>query len=341
MKIGKKYRGILGAFAAVAAAAGLWFDSTYAATAVDSSASCSLTLTTAKADAFADDLAALEGIHVNLYKVADVEKTGAYVSVDAFADLKIEELKGDDGKQWASAWAGMAEKAAGMLDGMAPDTEITMTHDETLGVCRGTAAGLAPGLYLVMADTADSAVYEYTFSPYLVALPDNLYYESGNPADDQRLYDVTAGLKARRQRRLGRLAVRKTLEEYNTILGDATFVFQIEGADENGRTVYSNVVSTNHRAAGTAEAVCENIPVGITVTVTEVHSGASYTATSDTEQTAVIVADEMPGAPAAVNFTNTYNEKLVPGAAVINHFSYGEDGKWSWKQQGSGSDEKE
>ena len=73
-----------------------------------------------------------------------------------------------------------------------------------------------------------------------------------------------------------------------------TFVFQIEGTDENGETVYSNVAATTHSSAGTVDAVAERIPAGTRVTVTEVYSGASYELVSQGTQEGLITAD--PGA---------------------------------------------
>ena len=51
----------------------------------------------------------------------------------------------------------------------------------------------------------------------------------------------------------------KTLDNYNAALGPVTLVFQIEGVDEHGETVYSNVLATTHSAAGTQSAVAEQI----------------------------------------------------------------------------------
>ena len=70
-----------------------------------------------------------------------------------------------------------------------------------------------------------------------------------------------------------------------------------------------------------------DIPAGAEVIVTEIYSGASYTLTSEESKTVTILADGEEGAPVAVDFSNTYDERLNGGNGVVNHFSY-EDGEW-------------
>ena len=98
--------------------------------------------------------------------------------------------------------------------------------------------------------------------------------------------------------------------------------------DENGNTVYSNVVSTTHSSAGTKAAIADHIPAGAKVTVTEVYSGAGYRLVSEPQQTAEISADEI----VTVEFDNTYDHGLNPGYGVTNHFDYDEDEGWQWTQ---------
>ncbi|MGC4018054.1 MAG: DUF5979 domain-containing protein [Muricomes sp.] len=149
---------------------------------------------------------------------------------------------------------------------------------------------------------------------------------------------MAAGLKPGREPLYGDLRIRKTLASYDTSLKDVTFVFRIEGV-RDGENVYSNVVSITHSAAGTKEALVKRIPAGAKVTVTEIYSGGSYELVSDPTQTAEILAEGMDGAPATVDFTNDYNEKLVPGYGVTNHFDYDENNGWSWEQRQDNSAE--
>ena len=55
-------------------------------------------------------------------------------------------------------------------------------------------------------------LYLYKFNPYIISLPDNLYYQSGDAKDDAWIYDVTTGLKPERENRYGSLKIVKTLQ---------------------------------------------------------------------------------------------------------------------------------
>ena len=105
---------------------------------------------------------------------------------------------------------------------------------------------------------------------------------------------------------------------------------------------YSNVTSVNMSEAGTGSAYVDGIPVGMTVTVTEVYSGGSYEPVGSTTATATIVADqtvEAGGSSAAVTFENDYNDKLIPGTGVLNQFTAPEDGGgWGWTQSNGGAE---
>lgn len=129
-------------------------------------------------------------------------------------------------------------------------------------------------------------------------------------------------------RSFGNLEISKTLTSYNTSLKEVTFVFQVEAVNAKGKTVYSNVVSTTHSAAGTKKVVIEDLPEGATVTVTEIYGGASYEATGSKEVKVQIVG----GDTVSAEFTNTYDDKLVPGYGVTNHFELDENNDWQWSQ---------
>lgn len=325
MRTMKKKRFPVIAIAAALAvlAAGMKLPAIYAAEAVDVSKPCSLTLSVPDTGLYAEDLAGTE-LDVELYRVASLASSGAYTSTEAFASLKIEDISAG-----AEEWENTARAAAKLVQdkvdegkALVPDAEFSIMNG------KGSAEGLETGMYLVMVKDAVTEKHEYSFNPYIIALPDNLYYQSGDVADDIWLYDAEGGLKPEQKPRYGSLKIRKTLSEFNETLRDTTFVFQVEGVDENGKTVYSNVVSTTHNAAGTREAVIDKIPAGTTVTVTEVYSGASYKPESPTEATVTIVADQVMQA----DFTNTYSGKLIPGYGVTNRFDHNEDGSWKWTQ---------
>src|SRR5699024_12349884 len=78
--------------------------------------------------------------------------------------------------------------------------------------------------------TRRSSDLTYAFTPYLVSLPNNYFYTTGQ---DEWVYDVTAGMKPQQTPRYGSLVIRKTLTSYNATLGSATFIFQVERSEEH------------------------------------------------------------------------------------------------------------
>ena len=69
-----------------------------------------------------------------------------------------------------------------VTDSTKPTAEVSLTDGE------GKAEDLATGLYLVLADKAQTTNYEYTFTPYLISLPNNYYYQTG---DDEWVYELS------------------------------------------------------------------------------------------------------------------------------------------------------
>lgn len=304
----------------------------FAASPIDTDRECSITVQIEKNEPggiYDKDLKEVE-IPVHLYKVAEVDETGAYEELKGYESLELDKI---NDKTTADEWLEKAKKAEKLSEKKNPDAELAVKGG------KAKKAGLSTGMYLVDAEPTYSKdyAYQYKFSPYLIALPDNLYYESGN---DDWVYDVEVGLKPEREQLYGKLEIIKTLKEFNASLGEASFVFDIKAYDrDDDSLVYSNVVSTRHSAAGKVTAVVERIPAGARVVVTEVYSGSSYEIEGlDTKET-VIVSDigvEQGGQSASVDFTNVYNEETIPGYGVTNHFEYGDDG-WTWEQQDDNS----
>ncbi len=201
----------------------------------------------------------------------------------------------------------------------------------------GTAQGLAQGMYLVWVMPVYTENYQYTFLPYLVSLPNNSYDASVPDSVDEWGYDSTAGLKPRQNIRYGSLKIRKTLDDYKASLGTAMFVFQVEARkdwnhDGEKEVVYSNVVGLEFGAAGQKEAVIEHIPAGADVTVEEIYSGSAYMLSGTENVQVTVIRPESGGdEPAAVNFTNTYDDRTTYGTGAVNRFTYN-GGTWSGKQ---------
>lgn len=268
-----------------------------------------------------EELKELE-IPVKLYQVAEVDTSGAYKALTGFEDLKLEEITSET---TAAEWEEKATLASEIIDGKEnaqEDTSCTLTGGT------GKVEELSLGMYLVKAETVLSPEYEYSFTPYLISVPNNYWATTG---DDTWVYDVTTGLKPGQKNRLGSLIIEKQLDSYNATLGPASFVFQVEG-EKDYEQVYSNVVSIVFDGAGTKSAQIDELPAGATFTVTEIYSGASYTLTTAPSQTAKIIAEGEEGSLVSVSFTNTYDERMNGGASIVNHFT-NTDGVWDWQQQ--------
>lgn len=294
-------------------------EAAYGAPGIDLTETCSISFVL---DGTYEELHEME-LSVMLYQVADVKESGVFEARAGYTAI-AEDLASVDDKTTAEEWQKMAESAseAVMANGETP-VKVQMTEGQ------GTAADLSAGLYLVMVEPVEAAVYSYTFAPYLVALPGNSYAETGS---DEWEYDVEARLKPDRADLYGNLTIEKQLDAYNVTLGGATFIFQVEAVKDQTK-VYSDVVSIMFDGAGTKSVEVGPIPAGADVTVTEVYSGAGYQAVSGTVQQAKIAAVDSMEPQAKVTFQNTYDGRLNGGSGVVNHFVYEEDGTWNWEQQ--------
>ncbi len=285
---------------------------------------------------------------------------------------KIEGLTPDAAAQEAkaSAWLDLAQEAAKFLfpeEGAAP--EVTpAAKEQPLGEIKDLNAGLyllvphgagltpeqyveyVPGLGPEAAASivtkAFSELYAYSFTPYLVSLPgrnvEGPDTTGGNTADGSGWnYDVTTYLKVTQEPRYGQLVIEKGIDAY--LDGwNASFVFEItavKGEGEDAETVYSNVVSLDFNDGNRDKSVTlDRIPAGSTVTVTEVYSGASYTAEVPSVEIPVLSATEL----ATASFTNNHNDRNSGGYGANNHFEYNEINGipgWAYVQPEGGAEE--
>ena len=299
----------------------------YAAFGIDTEKSCSLTF---ELDGTYQELNGLT-IPIHLYRVADVEENGEYKVLAGYEDLDLASI---NDKTTAEDWEKLAGKASELVEKLAadPDAEVQMQKPDGGDKSTGIADNLSTGMYLVIAESVQSAAY--TLSLIHISEPTRPNYY-GQTQDDTWVYDVTTGLKPSQTQRYGDLVIDKTLTAYNATLGGADFIFQVE-AERDFEVVYSNVVSISFDAPGTKSVKIEHIPAGAAVTVTEVYSGASYELTSDGTQQTVIAADDTVG----VSFENTYDHRNNGGSSVVNRFTYN-DGDWDWEQQKDSTGEQE
>ena len=270
-------------------------------------------------------------IPVNLYKVASVDVSGNYTATGTFAKLDLSSVSADNLDTAAATWSERAAEAKKLLkDDTEPTTTVTLTQG------RGTATGVKTGLYLVDTPKVITPNYTYTFTPYLVSLPTNNYYSSGN---DDWIYDLTdtnaIGLKPEEHTRYGDLVISKKLENHNATFGDkATFVFQIDitTLDEEKET---RIEELTFSAAGNDSVTITKIPAGSHVKVTEVYSGASYELASAKSQETDIIANpeketEVEFKPAEVSFINKHDGRTNGGYGVKNNFKLDENGQYQY-----------
>ena len=290
-----------------------------AAKEIDLNRECSLTVSVEVGGAVGSNDAYLEdfnrmSIPVSVYRVADVDITGQkFTPEDAFSEMDFDKINGDPASSAARDW-----------------------QDGT-GTAKGEITGLTPGLYLVVPKESYNPDYSvlYTFTPYLTALPSSSYAVTGEGSDEWD-YDTTIGLKPDADQQFGTLNITKTLENYNEALGKATFVFHIVGTDQTGEVQFDEVESMTYSSAGSKTLTVEKIPAGLSVTVTEVYSGASYTVTGSGEETVQISSDAAVDAgiaqEASVVFVNRYNGGNRGGYGVTNRFESDGNGGWTWNK---------
>ncbi|MBQ9686395.1 MAG: hypothetical protein IJV41_07635 [Oscillospiraceae bacterium] len=259
------------------------------------------------------------------------------------------DLEKDTRSAW-DAWRDYAQKAAAIVkaggvspvtdkNSLAPGLYLILAHNQTPPAdgywiekedeTEDSTQTPAKTLYTFV----DTERYHYTYAPELVALPgkavtevkdaeDNVIGSYFNTSDNSDWLDkVTVNLKPGREEGKGDLEIVKTLTGYRGPY-NATFVFRIE-ATLNNKTVYSDVVSLDFTADGTKTLTLKGaIPIGATVTVTEVYSGSHYTVGQATVDGLTIAVDEV----ARATFTNTDDTTNTGGNGLINHFVYNDSG---------------
>ena len=307
-----------------------------AANAIDTDAECSIQF-----DIGGSSELLKAGIPVNLYKVASVDESGNYTATGTFAKLDLSSVNADNLADATAEWKKRANDAKEMLtdsDGntvVEPPKTITLTDNPNDD---HTITGLKTGLYLVDTPKVITPNYTYTFTPYLISLPTNNYYNNDH-TNDEWIYNLTGsnavGLKPEQHVRYGDLVIKKELKDHNATFGDkATFVFQIDitTLDEKKET---RIEELTFSAAGNDSVTITKIPAGSHVKVTEVYSGASYELASAKSQETDIIANpeketEVEFKPAEVSFINKHDGRTNGGYGVKNNFKLDENGQYQY-----------
>jgi len=285
-------------------------------------------------------------IPVNLYKVASVDVSGNYTATDAFTGLKLSSVSADNLADATAEWKKRANDAKEMLtdsDGktvVEPTQTITLTNNPNDD---HTITKLKTGLYLVDTPKVITPNYTYTFTPYLISLPTNNYYNNDH-TNDKWIYNLTGsnavGLKTEQHVRYGNLVINKELVDHNATFGDeATFVFQIDIEKPDGKKE-TRIEELTFSAAGKNSVTITKIPAGSEVVVNEIYSGASYQLTSDRNQinqtVKIIATDEKEagkaGAAVEVSFTNEHNGRTNGGYGVRNNFKLDKNNQYQYTE---------
>lgn len=285
-------------------------------------------------------------IPVNLYKVASVDVSGNYTATDAFTGLKLSSVSADNLADATAEWKKRANDAKEMLtdsDGktvVEPTQTITLTNNPNDD---HTITRLKTGLYLVDTPKVITPNYTYTFTPYLISLPTNNYYNNDH-TNDEWIYNLTGsnavGLKTEQHVRYGNLVINKELVDHNATFGDeATFVFQIDIEKPDGKKE-TRIEELTFSAAGKNSVTITKIPAGSEVVVNEIYSGASYQLTSDRNQinqtVKIIATDEKEagkaGAAVEVSFTNEHNGRTNGGYGVRNNFKLDKNNQYQYTE---------
>lgn len=292
---------------------------------VDTDRTCSMQISISDGEEYRELLDVK--VKARLYRVAEIGRSGAFTARAAYADIQAA-LDGITAESTAADWEAVAAAAQKTAAAGTADASVTLTGG------KGSVTGLATGLYLILADPVQTDSYSYEFSCGLVSAPGNSYDAAGQLSGEWVYDGIAVTLKPTRTELTGEIVITKTLQNYNAASGTPIAVFDVEAYYEN-TVVYSNVVSLVFDAANTKSVKVSGLPLGARVVVTEVYSGASYTAVAASS----VTIEKLTADGAEAKFTNRYDGGLLYGTGVVNHFSYDGNGyHWSTQTDNSATD---
>ena len=242
-----------------------------------------------------------------------------------------------------SSAAVMLQKADGTPD---PGLYLIIAH----GVPAGYRLNENGKLYTV----AEGKTTLFEFAPMLVSVPvrgqevfagsvkvlDSSYDSSigDTAAGDAWTGNITMQAKVGVKDRLGSLKITKTLNTHEIVdfggrNDPATFVFDVNVKDKDGKEVYANVISmVFDGAGGPQEKIISGLPIGAMADVTEVYAGNYKTSQKYTG--IEIKGDEITTAADGTEtrvintetaaFTNDWNDTWDGGGSVTNTYETAE-----------------
>lgn len=258
-------------------------------------------------------------VKIELYKIADLDAAGNPTLSEEFKTSDVDLSVLGPNTTVEDTKTKIVNPAVDFVKEHDNLTKITIDGKKTeAGMEASATIKNGAGIYLYyVSKTVQDTKNEYIFTPAVFYAPSSEYVLSGTGKDEWE-YEVKIAPKAKAQRRYGDLEIKKTLNTFNKSLGTASFVFEVEGTDETGKTVFSNVYTMNFDGATTESIKVEHIPSQTVCKVTEVYSGASYSNIAvPVNETETIIADDTVTA----EFVNDYDDRLeVGGAGIENHF---------------------
>lgn len=289
-----------------------------AALPVDVNKNCSLEISISS-HSYAEDLSK-NNVKVDLYRVASVSQSGNYTGLDVFKNIDWSTVK-YDATQSAKTWKQRANEASKVVKDASP------AYSTTLKGGNAKVTGIQTGLYLIVVNDMNSEYYSYKFTPYLVSLPNNYYYSTGN---DTWYYDLTGsrsvGIKADRELRDSAIEITKNLVSQNTTLtSNATFVYQVDIQTIEGKQE-TRFITLNFDEAKEKSIKVTDIPAGSTVKVTEVYTGAGYEIVGDSSvELGPLQAIEDHQDLARASFENKASNEIHGGYGIVNNYKYSKE----------------
>ena len=140
----------------------------------------------------------------------------------------------------------------------------------------------------------------------------------------------------------GTLEITKDLSVYNDFVNsttnttpdNVTFTFEII-ATWNGTQIYKDYKAlTFAQAQASTITIANKLPLGSVVTIKEIYPGAGYTPTPEGSDTVNI---EKMTTTATAAFKNAYNNTIIGGYGIVNHFTQDENDEWSGENIGDNS----
>lgn len=261
-------------------------------------------------------------LDISLYKLAAYDETGEATLRDEYKDKGIDLSVLSDSPTVAKVEKKIVNPALTAIENKDADATIELDRENATSARVPLEGGA--GIYLYVPEATTDDRYSYTFTPYVISAPGSEYLATGSGSDTWQ-YTVSFNIKSAAEDRTGNLVIEKKLDEYNTSLGKASFVYKVKAILDN-ETVLDNVYTIDFDSAGTKSRTISGIPATATVTVEEVYTGAGYDVVGADNISVTIVADDTVTA----SFTNKSNGKLIySGIAAENNF-VDEDGTIYW-----------